>query len=244
MIVKYVNASAIAAPRSPSHQRSPPVASERRRCPHRRLESSKSSTSAARAVAARTAVACASWYVTTTDMIKIPCRMITNSRGTSVCNLQGGFPSRQDPHSRRREHDPDGVVLSEERDADPDEPEPSLVVCRQAALCRRTAAGSRPGPRAHRRSGTASPAPRPIEMPPASADPGEAPTARASYPSRMRLNTNQTTAAATRSPSATPTTGRTLERMPKKCPMSGIERVVRERVGPQVHVAGRSPSPS
>src|SRR5215470_12735991 len=48
------------------------------------------------------------------------------------------LPSRQRRPEDRREHDPDGVVLPEERDGDPGEPQRRFVVLREVpAACRR-----------------------------------------------------------------------------------------------------------
>ena len=63
----------------------------------------------------------------------------------------------------------------------------------------------------------------PIEMPPARADPGEAPTARASYPSRMRRRMNHTTAAAT-SASGSSHDSRALEADAEEVPEVGDHR--------------------
>ena len=53
------------------------------------------------------------------EKIKIPCRMITNSLGTSVSICSAVSPRDSDRPQDRGEHDPDRVVLRQERHGDP-----------------------------------------------------------------------------------------------------------------------------
>ena len=83
--MKYVNAIRTAAPMSPEiHQ--PSTASGR--SSSGAAVSRSPTSSPARCSSRRASRRFATWYTTTTQKIGIPCRMITNSRGTSVsiCN--------------------------------------------------------------------------------------------------------------------------------------------------------------
>ena len=116
--------------------------------------------------------------------------------GHLALDLQRDLAARQHTPQHRREDDADGVVLTEERDRDPGEPERHDVVLRQVARDRRGSAASRPGPASAPEMRNSRSCVAPIETPPAFADPGDEPTARASYPSRVRRIRNQTTTAA------------------------------------------------
>ena len=118
------------------------VRTPRRRCPRDRagpeLSSGASESSSSPAMPARwnwraARRRLAIWYVITTVRISRPCRMMMNSRGTWLEICSATSPRDRIAPQDRGEDDADRVVLAEERDGDPREPETDDVVQGQVA---------------------------------------------------------------------------------------------------------------
>ena len=73
------------------------------------------------------------WYVMTTDRIKIPCRMITNSRGTSVSICSTTSPRDKIPHRIAAKMIPIGLFWPKNATAIPVKPKLGDVVLTQVA---------------------------------------------------------------------------------------------------------------
>ena len=142
----------------------------------------------------------------TTDMMKMPCRMIMNSRGTSVSICSAVSPRDSTPQRtpRRRSR---RVVLSEERDRDPREPQLRLVVRHAGRPCRPGSAACRPAPRARPRSGTASSARLRSRCRRLARSRARSPRLEPRSPAACARKRNHTRPRGTRSRAATATTG-------------------------------------